>query len=832
MCELLRAVLDGDEKNDLRQLLEQLRTDPERYFLKNQILQAFEDYCNNYQKPAYFSRSSALGELIRYTHEIILEEENIWFIIRPNIAAQEVCRLSADLSHVDSMPVQALLNLQDRFVSGGTAWSPYPHSTGSGVLEIDFHSFYDSLPTIRDPRNIGKGIEFLHRYLSSQLFADSKAGRDSVLSKRDIGSVPWLEAFLDILHHSEYEGTPLLINEQIDSTTKLSKQVKLALTFVAKCPADEPYEKFRSELQNLGFEPGWGNTACRVRETLELLDRLIDSPDHAVLEAFISHIPLIFRIVLVSIHGWFGQEDVLGRPQAAGHVLYVLDQARSFENQLREDIKLAGLDVLGIQPKVIILTRLIPNSEGTQSHERLEKVKGTENAWILRVPFQEFNPKVTQNWMSRFEIWPYLESFAQEAERELLAEFQTRPNLIVGNYSDGNLVAFLLARRFNVTHCSIAHVLEKPRYLFSNLYWKDLEDQYHFSLQFTADLIAMNAADFIITSTYQEIVGTPEQLGQYESYKYFTMPHLYHVADGIDLFSPKFNVVPPGVDESIFFPYTQTSEPDPSAPSQGHDVIKELLFTQETSQIVGHLDNTSKRPILALAPLYPSKNLTGLAECFGKSQPLQEHCNLILVTGKVRPEEAKDAEEKGEIEKLHQIINQYNLHGKVRWLGIPLSTPDTGEIYRVIAESRGIFVQPSRFEAFGLPILEAMISGLPTFATQFGGPLEIIHDGENGFHINPTDLEGTAEKIFQFISKCDQEPDYWHEISKRAIKRIRDKYNWKSHTKQLLGLAKIYGFWNYASVDNREALLRYLEALFYLCYKPRAEQLLQQHMQR
>jgi sucrose synthase len=45
-------------------------------------------------------------------------------------------------------------------------------------------------------------------------------------------------------------------------------------------------------------------------------------------------------------------------------------------------------------------------------------------------------------------------------------------------------------------------------------------------------------------------------------------------------------------------------------------------------------------------------------------------------------------------------------------------------------------------------------------------------------------------------------------------------------------LAKIYGFWNYASSDNREALLRYLEALFYLGFKPRAEQLLQQHMQQ
>jgi sucrose synthase len=425
-------------------------------------------------------------------------------------------------------------------------------------------------------------------------------------------------------------------------------------------------------------------------------------------------------------------------------------------------------------------------------------------------------------------MWPYLETFALDAEKELLAEFQDRPNLIVGNYSDGNLVAFLLARRFKVTQCSIAHVLEKPRYLFSNLYWKDLEEQYHFSLQFTADLIGMNAADFIITSTYQEIVGTPEQLGQYESYKYFTMPHLYHVVDGIDLFSPKFNVVPPGVNESIFFPYTEKSQ----RVSNEGERIKELLFTREDSQIVGHLDDSSKRPILGLAPLYPSKNLTGLAECFGKSQQLQEHCNLILVTGKVRPEEAQDAEEKGEIEKLHQIINQYNLQGHIRWLSVPLNTPDTSEVYRVIADCGGIFVQPSRFEAFGLTILEAMISGLPTFATQFGGPLEIIHEGKNGFHINPTDLEGTAEKIIEFISKCEQEPNYWFEISERAVKRIRDKYNWKNHTKQLLGLAKIYGFWNYASFENREALLRYLEALFYLSYKPKAEQLLQQHMQR
>jgi len=53
-----------------------------------------------------------------------------------------------------------------------------------------------------------------------------------------------------------------------------------------------------------------------------------------------------------------------------------------------------------------------------------------------------------------------------------------QPDLIVGNYSDGNLVAFLLAR-MKVTQCNVAHALEKSKYLFSNLYWQDLEEKYH-----------------------------------------------------------------------------------------------------------------------------------------------------------------------------------------------------------------------------------------------------------------------------------------------------------------------------------------------------------------
>jgi sucrose synthase len=125
-----------------------------------------------------------------------------------------------------------------------------------------------------------------------------------------------------------------------------------------------------------------------------------------------------------------------------------------------------------------------------------------------------------------------------------------------------------------------------------------------------------------------------------------------------------------------------------------------------------------------------------------------------------------------------------------------------------------------------------MISGLPTFATQFGGSLEIIQDGINGFHINPTDLDGTAKKLLQFLHQCQSDRKYWTQISSRAIQCIQEQYNWQNHTQKLLLLAKIYSFWDCIYSDNREARQRYLEALFYLLYKPRAEQILAEHMQR
>ena len=75
-------------------------------------------------------------------------------------------------------------------------------------------------------------------------------------------------------------------------------------------------------LKEWGFEKGWGNTAARVKETMMMLSEILQAPDPINMESFFSRIPVIFNIVIFSIHGYFGQSDVLGLPDTGGQVTY------------------------------------------------------------------------------------------------------------------------------------------------------------------------------------------------------------------------------------------------------------------------------------------------------------------------------------------------------------------------------------------------------------------------------------------------------------------------------------------------------------------------------
>ncbi|CAN1136168.1 Sucrose synthase [Linum perenne] len=775
-------------RNDLVSFLSRLEGNGKGILQHHHIISEFEAIPEENQK---LLREGVFGDVLRSTQEAIVLPPWVALAVRPRPGVWEYFRVNLHALVVEELTVPQYLHFKEELVDGTT--------NGNFVLELDFEPFNASFPRSSLSKSIGNGVEFLNRHLSAKLFHDKES----------------MHPLLDFLKVHCHKGKNMMLNDRIQNFNSLQYVLRKAEDYLITLPAETPYSDFEHKFQDIGLERGWGDCAERALEMIQLLLDLLEAPDPCTLETFLSRIPMVFNVVIMSPHGYFAQDNVLGYPDTGGQVVYILDQVRALEEEMLLRIKQQGLD---ITPRILIITRLLPDAVGTTCGQRMERVYGTEYSDILRIPFRT-DKGIVRKWISRFEVWPYLETFTEDVAIEIGKEFQGKPDLIIGNYSDGNIVATLLSHKLGVTECTIAHALEKTKYPESDIYWKKMDDKYHFSCQFTADLIAMNHADFIITSTFQEIAGSKDTVGQYESHTSFTLPGLYRVVHGINVFDPKFNIVSPGADMSIYFSYTEEKR----RLKHFHPEIEELLYSDvENKEHLGVLKDRNKPIIFTMARLDRVKNLTGLVEWYGKNSKLRELVNLVIVGGD-RRKESKDQEEQAEMKKMYSLIEEYKLQGQLRWISSQMDRVRNGELYRCIADTKGAFVQPALYEAFGLTVVEAMTCGLPTFATNNGGPAEIIVHGKSGYHIDPYHGDQAAELLVEFFEKSKADPSQWEKISDGGLQRIEEKYTWKIYSQRLLTLTAVYGFWKHVSNLDRQESRRYIEMFYALKYRKLAE---------
>jgi sucrose synthase len=203
---------------------------------------------------------------------------------------------------------------------------------------------------------------------------------------------------------------------------------------------------------------------------------------------------------------------------------------------------------------------------------------------------------------------------------------------------------------------------------------------------------------------------------------------------------------------------------------------------------------------------------------------LRELANLLVVGGYIDPTESSDHEER------EQISRYACAHRPARvskgtcagWDSSPIETSSANSIGS--SPTRGAFVQPALFEAYGLTVIEAMTSGLPTFATCYGGPSEIIQDEVSGFHIDPNQGDEAAEKMADFFAKlCEAPRVLGSEIPRAALRRVAARYTWKLYAERMMTLARIYGFWKYVTNLERQETRKYLGMFHALQYRPLAE---------
>ncbi|KAK4602816.1 hypothetical protein RGQ29_011710 [Quercus rubra] len=734
-----------------------------------------------------------LGYILCSTQEAIVIPPYVAFAIRPNPGFWEYVKVSADDLSVEGITITDFLKCKEMICD--EKWA-----NDQSALEVDFAALDYSMPRLTLSSSIGNGVTLVSKFITS------------TLSQKLENSQPLVDYLLSLNHL----GDNLMINSTIDTALKLQMALIVAEVFLSALPKDTPYPDFELRFKQWGFEKGWGDTAQRVKETMRTLSEVLQAPDPINMEKLFSRLPTIFNVVIFSPHGYFGQSDVLGLPDTGGQVVYILDQVKALEEELLLRIKQQGLNA---KPQIVVVTRLIPDARGTKCNQEVEAINGTKHSNILRVPFQTENG-ILRRWVSRFDIYPYLEKFSQDATTKVLDHMEGKPDLIIGNYTDGNLVATLMASKLGVTQGTIAHALEKTKYEDSDIRWKELDPKYHFSCQFIADTIAMNATDFVIASTYQEIAGSKERPGQYESHTAFTLPGLCRVVSGINVFDPKFNIAAPGADQSIYFPYIERQRRLTSF----HPAIEELLYSKDdNNEHIGYLADKKKPIIFSMARLDVVKNITGLTEWYGKNKRLRNLVNLVVVGGFFDASKSKDREEISEIKKMHALIEKYQLKGQIRWIAAQTDRQRNGELYRCIADSKGAFVQPALYEAFGLTVIEAMNCGLPTFATNQGGPAEIIVDGVSGFHIDPNNGDESSNKIADFFDKCRVDATYWTKFSTAGLQRINECYTWKIYANKVLNMASIYSFWRQLNKEKKLAKQRYIQLFYGLQFKSLAK---------
>ncbi len=432
-------------------------------------------------------------------------------------------------------------------------------------------------------------------------------------------------------------------------------------------------------------------------------------------------------LLLISIHGLIRGHDLeLGRDaDTGGQTKYVVDLARS----------LAEFDEVD---RVDLVTRCVVDPAVSDDYAKpVEKL--SKKARIIRINAgpAEYIPKE--------QLWDHLDSFMDNLVK-WLNEQPRMPDLVHSHYADAGYVGVRLSNLLSVPLIHTGHSLgrdKRKRLLARGLTSDEIENKYNIARRIDAEEEVLANADLVITSTHNEIES------QYGLYNYYDPKRMM--------------VIPPGTNLDQFHPPAKDDK---------------ITFKQRFDHF---LKDTDKPLILALSRPDERKNIAKLIEAYGESKELQKLANLLIIAGTRDDIADLDKGARTVLWSILSLIDAYDLYGRV---AIPKHhrADEVPEIYRLVMQSRGVFVNPALTEPFGLTLLEAAASGLPVVATENGGPVDIISNCDCGELVDPLDGEAIAQALLKYIAHRKA----WERASNNGIEGVRKHYSWQAHAKSYL----------------------------------------------
>lgn len=185
-----------------------------------------------------------------------------------------------------------------------------------------------------------------------------------------------------------------------------------------------------------------------------------------------------------------------------------------------------------------------------------------------------------------------------------------------------------------------------------------------------------------------------------------------------------------------------------------------------------------KQFILYVGDVNYNKNVEGLIKAFTKLKTKNKKLktqikNLkIVLIGKAFLDKNLT-----ESQKINKLIEKLNFKSQIVKLGF-ISKEDLVAIYNLAT----VYCQPSFWEGFGLPVLEAMACGTPVVVSQTSSLPEVV--GEVGILVDPQSTESIARGIQEVLRY--HSPDY-NTISQNCFKRAK-QFSWQKTCQETINV--------------------------------------------
>ncbi len=186
----------------------------------------------------------------------------------------------------------------------------------------------------------------------------------------------------------------------------------------------------------------------------------------------------------------------------------------------------------------------------------------------------------------------------------------------------------------------------------------------------------------------------------------------------------------------------------------------------------------SKKYILFLGTLEPSKNITRLLQSFAEFK--KQYSKTSTQSGKFDYQLVLAGKRGWLAEEYKQIASDLGLVKDVVFTGYII-----GDDLKPLFKNAEFFVMPSLYEGFGVTVLEAFASGTPAIVSNVSSLPEIA--GEAAYFINPLDTKNIAETFLKF----SQDENLREEYRRKGLERAKN-FSWEKCARETLEVYKSF----------------------------------------